>query len=463
MKLILLMTMTISLCLLSMDRPPSGALLFALDQSSPGNAQTVNVHDFIELNERVKNLCKKIPKITSHDLEAKIIRIHSEGDVAPLDCDSINQLIRTECSQAKALLLCASASKSVISTTLAEENYDQARRRFHNAFHHLIQAFALKCYKTMDTLHEVLNKFIDAEQAALYAQPKRKLDQGIQNLYPALEIIIKNAENKIQSTVRLIEEDKTKELVRKLEVPTLRTSSDMTAQSQSSLDTANAHLNAGRALLKNLQDPSLESLDNIERTFFLALDHFITAYYRDVNQGIEDAQTALKEIENVHTLKKNKYGKEGTRYALAKEKIAHALKSSPLVVSEVKEKSPIATNLHEEHSNTSSDFAKFLKEDATADDASRKKAQYAARQAVTEAPESARSHSKPINDSERAVKDNDTLSNHEGSPASDTQESSTNHTGNRVSLFHSAWKSLKKVGKSPYRGAKYVWKKMPFN
>ncbi|CAN5151954.1 hypothetical protein BH09DEP1_BH09DEP1_1000 [soil metagenome] len=434
MKLIFIIFGCLPSFVISMDSP--NQLMFPLEENSPRTEDPANLEDFIQLQKRVGRLCKIVPKTISPDSDVKILRIHSAGEVDQLDCESINNLIRIECSQAVAILNSIATSNSVISSSVAQENYHYARSRYQNALHHIIQAFALKCYKTMDKLHQVLDAFIEAEQMAQQMNISKKLDQKTQSLYHPLEKIILKAEAKGLPSRGSITVDNTKELVKSLAVPTIK-STGVKLSASKSIENGNTHLKAGQQLLQNIQDPTLESLNNIEITFFLALEHFITAYYRDINQGLEEAEAALNEIEAVHTLKKNKFGKESQRYILAKEKLQNAKDLEA-------QKIP-----NHDDSNASSEYSlgKFLQDDATIDKTAA---------SATDAPpvivpivkagellDSARSGERTINESERATVE-----------VPETP---------RFSLFKSAWENCKKAGKSPYTGIKYLWRKLPFN
>lgn len=461
MKLYFVFLACVSSSLISMDPNHPPQLLLPIHEPR-------NLHDFIALKDRAGRIrsIPLAPRPTGSD--SKILRIHSAGEVDQLDCESINNLIRIECSHATQILQSIAISNSVISTSLARENYHHALIRYQNALHHLIQAFHLKCYKTVDKLHEVLAAFIDAEEKA----PHIELDEKFQQLYEPLEKIISKAEKKARVRSLLIPPETTKELVGQLAVPPSPTRSahpkrKIGSLAIKSLENGNAYVTAGKELLKNLQDPTLESYNTIEIHFFLALEHFITAYHRDINQGLEQAESALQELEAVHILKKNKFGKEGQRLALAQEKIARA-RSGDTKIDTLKE-----PNLPEESSTRSisnnsasaHSLERYLREDATQEKTAPSseepsQAHFESKSVKSSAPSplnSGRSQSSRLHESEKAVKEKDEI---ESGPDFE-QAGSSKITP--LSLIKSAWKNCKKVGKAPYQGAHYLWKKLPFN
>lgn len=464
MKLRFLIFGCVATSLISMD-PPLPQLLFSLEESP----QTRSLQDFFELKNRAVKLCKIVPKTIPHEFDVKILRIHSEGEVDKLDCESINNLIRIECSHAAGLLASLGVSRSIMSSNLAQESYDKACSRYRNAFHWIIKAFNLKCFKTMDKLHEVLAAFTEAEQNALRENSKRKLDHQTQELYDPLEKIIRRAEKKELALAPVIAPENTKELLQKLEVP--RSPSHrpkITDLSKKSLDNGNSHLKAGRDLLKSLQDPTIESYNSIEITFFLALEHFITAYIRDVNQGLENAETVLAELEAVHTLKKNKFGKEGQRLALAKEKLENAknldTKSLPIKEKELwsEEPSNSTSETTSYYSDQGYSLEKYLRDDATAQKTAPSSEDVShvttpSKKTKPQTPSllnSTRSQESKNNESERAVKETYELENSRNT----TPEPTT-----PLSLLKSAWNNCKKAGKGTAKGVKTLWDKLPFN
>jgi hypothetical protein len=469
MKLKFLIFGCLATSLISMD-PPLPPLLFSLEESS---VQSRSLQDFFELKNRAGKLCKIAPKSISPEFQEKILRVHSEGEVDKLDCESINNLIRIECSQAAGLLASLGVSRSIMSSNLAQESYDKACGRYRNAFLWIIKAFNLKCFKTLDKLHEVLTAFTEAEQTALRENRNRRLDPQTQGLYDPLEKIILKAEKKELALVPVIPTENTKELLQKLEVP--RSPSHrpkITDLSKKSLDSGNSHLKAGRDLLKSLQDPTIESYNTIEITFFIALEHFITAYIRDVNQGLENAETALAELEAVNELKKNKFGKVGQRFALAKEKLANARnpnsKSSPMKEKEsiFDEPSQSTTETTSHRSDQGYSLEKYLQDDATAqktapssEDVSHVTTQGKKAKPQTPSPvNSARSEESKLHESERAVKEIDEIDS-----GTNTETVRASERTTPFSLLTYAWKSCKKAGKGTGKGIKHLWNKLPFN
>lgn len=408
----------------AMEQPP--CMLFSISGSSSASAHMIRLHNFIELKDRTRRLCKIVPKNIACEFDVKIMRIHSEGAQENLDCESINTLVRIECTQANDILQSVAVSNSIISNSLAQEMYDKARIRYQNALHHIIQAFSLKCYKTMEKLHQVLTVFTEAEQLAKQINPKRDLDEETQNLYYPLEKIICKAEDKNQP-IPLIPQENTRQLIKALGV-----------QANKSLENGATHLKAGQVLLKNLQDPTLESLNNIEITFFLALEHFITSYYRDIDQGLEEAEVALQELEKVHHLKKNKFQQEGHRHALAKIRLEEVKK--------------VATeHTKEDYSYATSEYSleRFLREDATQDDSFRN--QPAKKKSLSiPYPINTPSDESKTHESEKTIKEELANSQENGLPASDPSSTTP------LSLIKSAWKNYKK-------GSNYLWRKLPFN
>jgi hypothetical protein len=468
MKLRFLIFGFIATSLISMD-PPLPQLLFSLEESP----QTRSLQDFFELKNRTGKLCKIAPKTISPEFQEKILRVHSEGEVDKLDCESINNLIRIECSQAAGLLASLGVSRSIMSSNLAQESYDKACGRYRNALLWIIKAFNLKCFKTLDKLHEVLTAFTEAEQTALWENRNRKLDPQTQGLYDPLEKIIRKAEKKELAPALVIAPENTKELLQKLEVP--RSPSHrpkITDLSKKSLDSGNSHLKAGRDLLKSLQDPTIESYNSIEITFFIALEHFITAYIRDVNQGLENAETALAELEAVNELKKNKFGKEGQRLALAKEKLANARnpnsKSLPIKDKEsiFDEGANSTSETISHNSDQSYSIGRQLQDEATAqktgpssEDVSHATTQGKKANPQTPSPvNSARSEESKLHESEKAVKEIDEIDS-----GTNTETVRASERTTPLSLLTSAWKSCKKAGKGTGKGIKHLWSKLPFN
>lgn len=474
MKLRILIFICIPSSLISMDRPP---LILSLEEHSSGDVASKSLQDFIELQERAGKLCKIVPKTISHEFDVKILRVHSEGEVDKLDCESINNLIRIECSQAAGVIASLDVSRSIMSSMFAEERYDKARERYRNALHHIQVAFGLKCYKTMDKLYQVLAAFVEAEQKALRENNKRKLDPQTQTLFEPLDKIIRKEEDKAQKV--LIPIVNTQEIVGRLAVPkspSNRSPKKIGGLANRSLENGNTHLKAARELLKNLQDPTLESLDNIEITLFIALEHFVTAYHRDVNQGLENAETALKELEHVHNLKKDKFGKEGKRYNLAIKKLNDAKNldantsaiSAKVLASDEYSDTTEQTASH--HSNPSYSLEQFLREDATADKTTpssedvshattvNKKEKFSAPSPLN----SARSEKSKISDSEKAVKEKDDTNAKEEIVLFYLPPRSVSRS-TPLSLLKSAWKNCKEAGKGTAKGAKSLWGKLPFN
>lgn len=463
MKLRFLYFACISVALFSMDKPIP-QLLVPLDHTEVREPR--NLHDFVILKERAGRVRSIAPAPLASGSDSKILRVHSAGEVDKLDCESINNLIRIECAHAAQILKSVAVSNSVISTSLAKENYRHARIRYQNALHHLIQGFHLKCYKTVDKLYEVLTDFIAAEQNG----PQSELDEKLQDLYEPLEKIISKAEKKVRTHSALIPADTTKELLRQLAVPgsPVRKTPKKKVGSLAlkSLENGNAYLNAGTELLKNLQDPTLESYNTIEIHFFLALEHYITAYFRDSNQSLDHAQAALAELEAVHVLKRNKFGKEGQRLALAQEKMARArsgdIKNIPSKeLALIEESSTQSTS-----GNSINSLERYLREDATqertapsSEEASHMAAEGKSTKSDIPSPlNSGRSQSSKLHESEKAVKEKDEIE--ENRPS--TPAHHADGTG-PLSLLKSAWKNCKKAGTAPYRGAKHLWKKLPFN
>lgn len=406
----------------AMEQPP--CMLLAIKEYSSDPAYAIGLHNFIDLKDRAARLCKIVPKNISHEFDVKIMRIHSEGAQESLDCESINTLVHIECAHANDILKSVLVSNSIISNSLAQETYDKARIRYQNALHHIIQAFSLKCYKTMEKLHQVLTAFTEAEQQAKQINPKRELDERTQNLYYPLEKIICKTEDK-NPPVTLIPAENTRQLVRALGVQS------------TSFDNGMTHLKAGQALLKNLQDPTLESLGNIEITFFLAIEHFITSYYRDVDQGLEDAEVALQELKKIHDLKRNKFQKEGHRYTLAKNKLEEVKKST-------------VEPTKEDHSNATSEYSleRFLREDATQDDSFHKQLSKKKTPPIAD-PVTTHSDESKTHESEKAVKE-ELANSQDPTPHSPASSNTT-----PLSLVKSAWKNCKK-------GSTHLWKKLPF-
>lgn len=416
----------------TMDRSPQLLLAFEEDNSEP----KITLSDFDSLKNRAGRLCKMLPKNISSEITPNILRIHSEGETQKLDCRSIDTVVRLECSLAANIFLSVSASNSILSTSTAQEYYDKARTHYQNALLHVIEAFKLKCYDSMEKLYQVLSAFIEAEIEATHKHSKRALDPKTQKLYHPLEKIIRRTEEASQDRppTSLIPTDNTKDLLKALGSP-----------KDSSLKNGYTYLKAGRTLLENLQDPTLESLNSIEITFFQALEHFISAYYRDINQGLQEAETALAELEKAHNIKKERFPKErsGPRYNLAKLKLESARKMSVGLINE----------------DQSSEYSleRFLQEDATqeklapsSEDVS-KAATADKRKATIPLPlDSARSHESKLHESTRAVKE-------------DFSDSESSSKTTPLSLLKSAWKYGKRAGKGVAHGAKSLWNKLPFN
>ena len=437
MKLRLLILGFVTTSLISMDPPPQLIFPMDIDEDSKSNDKTLQ--DFVFLQQRARKLINIVPKITSHQLDVQIARIHSEGEVVPLDCESINSLIRRECSHATQALQAVKASHTITPSRLAYESYNQARMRYQNALHWIIKAFALKCYKTMDILHRVLTEFTDIETEALHIDSQRKLDQKTLELFAPLQNIIKRAEDKLEKSVPLIAVDNTRDLLQRLEVPESSSSRPPKIGQLAirSLQEGNKHLIAAKELLEKLQDPTLESLENIERTFFIAFEHYVMAYQRDTNQGLKNAKIALQEIEALETFKRNKFGKIGQRHALAKEIIENAQnpearnKKNKNALAIADEASSAVSKTPSYHSEAS--IVRGIREDATQD------------------YRPVKNSDTKLRESEKAVKEKDEVLN----PAPVRTSP--------LSLLKSAWKNCKKAGKGTGKGIKYVWNKLPFN
>ena len=452
MKLKLLILGCIATSLIPMDPPPK--LLFAFEETySQSDFHSIGLNDFILLKDEVEGLCKKpLRNISKEFNDTKILRIHSEGEIVKMDCETIDLQLRRECLIARDILQSITVSNSVISHTFAQDTYNQACKRYNNAFNILAIYFNLKCYNSLEKLHQVLSEFINSESAAKQHSSKRELDPETQKLFYSLnDLAVREKERRVAITPKaFISPVTTKDLVEALAVePNGR-------PAQRAIQDGTVNRDAARALLKNLQEPTQESIDSIEIIFFMAFEHFISGYNRGADKGLHEAENVLGELKKIHDLKKNKYSIEGKRYPLAQQKFANAKTTS---LAHIRDTSA-------NRSSNASDYSleKFLRDDATATRKNEPSSEEVS--AVTADPikkieplNSARSGQRTINESEKAVKEKDEVA----SSQVQAQPAPSSQSATPLSLLKSAWKNCKKAGKGTGKGIKYVWNKLPFN
>ena len=431
---------------------PSQLLFPIEDDNSGSDFHSIGLNDFTTLRDEVAQLCKKpIRNISSEFNGSKIIRIHSAGDAAAaeIDCETIHLQLRGECRMARELIQSIMLSNPLISTslghTLDQETYNQARIRYLNAFNILATFFKLKCYNSFEKLYQVLSEFIDAESEAKKHFPQRQLDSQTKKLFYSLQDLAACEKKRrgIATQKAFIASDTTKDLLEALAIKT----SVRISPAQAAMQDGIIQRDAARDLLKKLQEPTKESINSIERIFFMAFERFVASYHRGEDNGLEEAKITLDELKKIHELKRDRYEIEGDRYRLALEKFKEATKSSEAPAGEIQVLP----------SENTSDYSlgKFLREEATAEK-NEASSEEISRTNATPLPKIERSGKRPLNESERAVKEHLSNSQHATQPESPAERITP------LSLLQSAWKNCKKAGKGAYRGTKYVWSKLPF-
>lgn len=322
--------LSISLCFFSslgaMDKPTGIRFLLPIDESDrwehvDSEFHAIGLNDFANLKDEVARLCTKpLRTISSEELKTKPMqRAQSEGHLQPdtdkLDCATIEGQIVAECKKAAEMRATISASNTLIATSLAREEYSNIRQRYKNAFHMLTISFSLKCYNSLEKLYQTLFAFVESETAVQQRFVHYTLDSECQKLYYSLLDIVENEKaRRITPTKFLVPQTNTKDLLSALTEP----------QAQKAFQDGIAHRDAAQALFKNFYNPTFESLDAIEKIFFMAFEFFMSGFNRGDDKGLEEATGIVEQLKKIHDIKLGTYKTQGTRYSTAKKKLEEA-------------------------------------------------------------------------------------------------------------------------------------------
>lgn len=419
--------LTMSLCFFSllgaMEKTTGIRFLLPIEENEQwehfdSDFHTIGLNDFANLKDEVGRLCKKPLRTISEELRIEPIqRTKSEGQIQlnadKLDCATIERQLLAECTQATQIHEAIGASNTLIATSMAREYYGTIRQRYKNAFNMLTISFSLKCYNSLEKLYQVLLAFVESESDVKQRFVDYTLDRECQTLYYSLLDIVENEKMRRNAPAKLlVPQTNTKDLLSALSEP----------QAQKAFHDGIAHRDAAQALFKNFYNPTFESLDAIEKIFFMAFESFITGFNRGNDTGLEEAAGVVQQLRKIHDIKLGTYKTKGARYPLAKSKLEEA---KQLSLKQIRE---------DAQSETSVSWGTILREEAT------------------EGPRDPRSEN---TESERAVI--------EQTPPTATALSLSSDSGSGLaplSLLKSVASKTASGGKWVYHGCKKLWKKL---